>query len=94
MLQQRELMMKKLLASVAMILTAVSGVTPAIAQTGSSYTLYTTIYYDTPSFDNQVGVLRGQCGRNGPRYTLTGIQTPYSEEFEVGTCGEGGLEPL
>lgn len=85
--------MRKLLTSTAVVLAALSGMSPALAQS-SSYTLYTTIYYDTPSFDNQVGIIRGQCGRNGPRYTLTGIQTPYSEEFEVGTCGDGGLEPL
>ncbi len=45
--------MRKLLTSTAVVLAALSGMSPALAQS-SSYTLYTTIYYDTPSFDNQV----------------------------------------
>lgn len=89
-----EMDIKKLLVAAALIVAAASSVPAAVAQQGASYTLYNTIYYDTPTFDNQVGVLRGQCGRFGPQYTLVGRQSPYSEDFEVGTCGEGGLEPL
>lgn len=84
--------MRKLLTGTVLAVAAMSGVSPAFAQ--SSYILYNTIYYDSPSFDNQVGQLRGQCGRNGPQYRLIGSQSPYSEEYEVGQCVDGELQPL
>ena len=85
--------MKRYLIAGAATLGAFAAITPASAQS-DSYVVYNTIYYDSPAHMNQIGFLRGRCGRYGPQYTLTGSQSPYSEETPAGVCTNGVFGPL
>jgi hypothetical protein len=84
--------MKKRLKCAAFIISAIAGLTPAVAQ--SSYVVYNTIFYSDAAHTTQVGFLRGGCGRYGPQYTLTGSQSAYSEQVELGVCENGRLSPI
>ncbi len=76
-----------LLSAIAMSLAV--GAIPAAAQSGSM--VYVTFYYD--AYGNLVGKLEGRCFNGNITYTLTGSQSPYSEQYESYICGSGGPEP-
>lgn len=71
---------------------------PGIAQSSQSIPVYTTIYYSDASHTTQVGTITGDCGYRwgGPyvQYSLSGVQSAYSEEYVAYYCGPGGPEPL
>lgn len=87
----------KIFAVVAALALAVP--VAVIAQTsGNSVPVYFTYYYSDATHQTQVGQIYGDCawanGNPDVQYTLTGQQTPYSEDILFGYCGPNGWEPI